>query len=434
MSEIIEPRVLKGFRDILPDHERKRKALIASLEQSFEQFGFLPIDTPILEYTEVLLGKGGGETDKQIYRFEDNGGRDVAMRFDLTVPFARFMAQHRNELYLPFKRYHVSKVFRGENTQRGRYREFMQCDFDVVGVDSASADFDILLVMIRALDALGIGSFEIRISHRGMLTAFLERQGAGESSAEVMRTIDKLGKVGREKTATDLTALIGSDSAEAVLSFIEADTAGGAFEALEELVGRDDPGLMRLKAVFDCARDAGVAERLRIDPSITRGLDYYTGIVFETFLTGNEEIGSVCSGGRYNDLASLYTKERLPGVGSSVGLDRLLAALEERQERETVPAVDVLVLCIDEELAGYYHHIADTLRGAGLSAEVFPEKKKLPQQFSFAERKGIPVGIICGGEERAAGTVTVRDLASRESHESLTLSDAVERARSLLGI
>jgi len=436
MSKEIQPRILKGFRDFLPDAESERIRIQSILEKTFRRYGFLPIDTPVLEYTEILLGKGGGETEKQIYRFTDNGGRDVAMRFDLTVPFARFMAQHRNELYLPFKRYHMAKVFRGENTQRGRYREFTQCDFDIVGTDSASADFEILLVMAESFRSLGIADVRFHLSHRGIFNQFLSSLGASHASTEVLRCVDKLSKVGREQTESDLAELTSAESAKKILKYITAEPSNQQTLAkMRKLAGNGDevPGAGRLEQVLSYAAELGIEEAFLLDPSITRGLDYYTGIVFETFLTALPDIGSVCSGGRYNDLASLYTKEKLPGVGSSIGLDRLLAALDELSDgNEKSATVDVLVLNLEEELVGHYHAISETARRHGLSCEVFPELRKLSSQFNFAEKKGIPLGIICGGEEKKAGTVNLKDLRSRTNYDNLTIEEALQQAAALL--
>lgn len=430
----ISPRVLKGFRDVLPDNELVRRTLIHKLESAFRRFGYVPIDTPTLEYTEVLLGKGGGETDKQVFRFTDHGGRDVSMRFDLTVPFARYMAAHQTELYTPFRRYHIGKAWRGENTQRGRYREFVQCDFDIVGTDSASADAETLLTVMDAFSVLGVENVQIHVAHRGLFSRFLSSLGCGEQSEAVLRTVDKLRKVGSEQTRVDLVALIGQESAEKVMQFIVA--SGGPAEVLstlESLAGGPDEDSTRMREVLDAVEEAGGGKNIIYDPSITRGLDYYTGIVFETFLDALPEIGSVCSGGRYNDLASLYSKQELPGVGGSVGLDRLLAALEQlgQQPSPGRPA-DVLVMCFEAEMIGYYHRIAGTLRSAGISAEVFPEPKKLGQQFSYAEKKGIPVGIICGPDEKASGTINWKDLTSRESFQAEGLERATEDIRARL--
>jgi histidyl-tRNA synthetase len=434
MNEPIEPRVLKGFRDFLPDRETRRLAIIRALEEAFRLFGFLPIDTPVLEYAEVLLGKGGGETDKQVYRFLDHGGRDVAMRYDLTVPFARFMAAHLAELPLPFRRYHAAKVWRGENTQRGRYREFVQVDFDVVGADSASADLEILLLMRECMERLGIAKFTIRYSHRGVFNAFLERQGLGGKSVEVLRTIDKERKVGREKTLQALEEIAGPEAAEALLRFVSTGkTAAETLAGMARAVGEDSDGVRRLSEISRCLGELDLAARFTIDPSITRGLDYYTGVVFETFLDDLPQIGSVCSGGRYNDLASLYTRQSLPGVGASVGLDRLMAAMEELGiAAGGASPPPVLILCLDDGLLPSYHRFAAAFRAAGIPAEVYPEKRKLTLQFSYAEKRGVRFVLIHGGEEAAQGTVTLKELASRESFEGLSLESAIGKARELL--
>jgi histidyl-tRNA synthetase len=438
MSEIIEPRVLKGFRDYLPQDETARRALMEILERLFRSFGFVPIDTPALEYAEVLLGKGGGETDKQVYRFLDKGGRDVALRFDLTVPFARFMAEHVDELYLPFRRYHMAKVWRGENTQRGRYREFMQCDFDIVGVDSASADTDIILLIADAISALEVGGFTVRVNHRGIFNRFLESSGVREKSAAVLRIVDKLEKIGADEVGSLLSAEIGDAAAAKVLSFVSKEEGFEATLAkIEGMAGGPAADSSRLREIWRNASEAGFPGRLLLDPSITRGLDYYTGVVFETMLDAMPEIGSVCSGGRYDELASLYTTRRLPGVGSSIGLDRLLAALDalDRIKRRS-GYTQVLVLAIEDELSPSYHRIAREFRAAGVAAEVFPEKRKLAQQFSYAERKGIPLAVILGKDEAAGGSAQLRDLGSRESvslpFAAGDASSLIARARELL--
>jgi len=433
VSSLIDPRVLKGFRDFLPDQERERQGIEATLAKTFESYGFVPIDTPVLEYTEILLGKGGGETDKQVYRFSDHGGRDVALRFDLTVPFARFMAAHVQELYLPFKRYHIAKVWRGENTQRGRYREFMQCDFDIVGVDTPSADFEILQVMERSFRALGIERVTIRLSHRGIFNRFLAHIGSAGSSAEVLRIVDKLSKAGEESVRSMLEEVVSHEAAGEILAFIHPEPS---YEATLEKIGRLAGGASedteRLSLLRSYMQETGLAGRFLLDPSITRGLDYYTGIVYETFLDDLPDIGSVCSGGRYNNLATLYTKLELPGVGASIGLDRLTAALEELKIQRAEPAgTEVIVLCLDDSLVGHYHAIAARLREAGLSCEVYPQKRKLASQFTYAERKGIPIGVICGTEEHGRETVSLKDLRSRDSSEEVPLARAIDAIRAM---
>jgi histidyl-tRNA synthetase len=432
-NELIEPRIPKGFRDFLPDKESHRLGLVRKLQTVFERFGFQPIDTPVLEFAEVLLGKGGGETDKEVYRFLDHGGRDVALRFDLTVPFARFMAAHLAEVGLPFRRWHAAKVWRGENTQRGRYREFMQVDFDIVGTDSASADLEILLLMKESLAALGVQKFSIRYAHRGVFNAFLAKHGLEQRSVDVLRAIDKQRKIGAEKTRELLSEIAGPSPAQEILDFIRVEpTPAQTLTKMARAVGEGIEGIQRLTQISS-ALDKLDSGSFELDPSITRGLDYYTGIVFESFLGDLPDIGSVCSGGRYNDLASLYTKQHLPGVGASIGMDRLMAAMEELGlAGAAVGQASVLVLFLEDALLSRYHEIAQSLRADGITAEVYPEKKKLAAQFAYAEKKGIPLAVVCGGQEAAAGVATLKDLRSRESHEGLKPAELSGKARELL--
>jgi histidyl-tRNA synthetase len=434
MSELIEPRVLKGFRDILPEREMQRLAIVRTLEEAFRLFGFVPIDTPALEYSDVLLGKGSGETDKQVYRFTDHGGRDVALRFDLTVPFARFMAAHLAELPLPFKRYHIAKVWRGENTQRGRYREFLQADFDIVGVDSASADLEILLLMRECMRRLGFERFRIHYAHRGAFNAFLSRIGLADKAAEVMRIIDKERKLGPEKTLQALGEEAGAENAELILAFTRiGSTTADTLRSLSEQAGEGDPAIVRLTEISRCLEELGLSSEFTLDASITRGFDYYTGLVCETFLSDLPAIGSVGGGGRYNDLASLYTRQSLPGVGASIGLDRLMAAMEELGVLKAgMSGSAVLVLFIEDGLLSSYQRFAAAFRAAGIPAEVFPEKKRLAAQFAYAEKKGIRLALVCGGEEAARGTVGLKDLSSREEYPGLSPEAAIEKAKLLL--
>ena len=426
MAERIEPRVLKGFRDFLPDQEAERLRIMHLLQTVFESHAFVPIDTPILEYTEILLGKGGGETDKQVYRFEDQGKRDVAMRYDLTVPFARYMAMHAHEVLLPFKRFHMAKVFRGENTQRGRYREFVQCDFDIVGTESASADLEVVLLIDAAFAAMEVGGARVHLAHRGVFNSLMtEINAPGNAAEETLRIVDKLRKIGEEKVRAQLAKLIGEEGTKTVISLITLSGDNATIlDGMRKLVPSATEHINRLEAVVDGAATAGVGDRLVVDPSITRGLDYYTGLVFETFLERLPDIGSVCSGGRYDNLAALYSKERMPGVGGSIGLDRLMAALETLgAANANVQGADAIILCFDGVPPGHYHALAKDLRKDGHRVEVFPEAKKLGQQFAYAEKRKIPVGIICGPDEFAAETCNVRDLATRETRDGVARAD-----------
>ncbi len=434
MSELIEPRILKGFRDSMPQREAQRQQILSRLQEVFRLAGYAPIDTPVLEYAEVLLGKGGGETDKQVYRFTDHGGRDVALRYDLTVPFARFMAAHLGELPLPFRRWHAAKAWRGENTQRGRYREFMQVDFDVVGTDSASADLEILLLMRQSLAALGMQRSVVHFSHRAVFNEFLSRLGLSAQAMDVLRVIDKERKIGQEKTHELLAEIAGAPAAKAILEYTRIEpTPRDTLYKIQKAVGPDHAGAARLSEVLGSLDRLGATGSFVLDPSITRGLDYYTGMVFETFLLDLPDIGSICSGGRYNDLASLYCNQKLPGVGASIGVDRLMAAMEELGLlKGDLSATALLVLCLDETLLSDYHRFAAQFREAGLAAEVYPEAKKLAVQFGYAEKRGIPLALVWGEEEQKAGSVGLKDLRSRESYDGLTLEAAIGKAKELL--
>lgn len=427
MGEKIEPKILKGFRDFLPVNERYRKDIIGHLEKVFTLCGFVPIDTPALEYTEILLGKSGGETEKQVYRFYDQGNRDVALRYDLTVPFARYMAQHKHELDLPFKRYHIAKVWRGEKPHKGRFREFVQCDFDIVGTDSASADFEVLLIIYHSLKNLNIDKFTIHISHRAILKDYLAGLGFKEQTTEILRSIDKLHKIGEQEVRNLLVKIVPEKTVSNVLSFINPEaTAQATISKLASALEKDSPYLKRIQTVLSYAEELGIAAHCYFDPSITRGLDYYTGIVYETYLDELPGIGSICSGGRYDNLVSLFSKETIAGVGASIGLDRLIAALDELKSLQLKPAATVLlVLCIDEDLMGYYHKLATLFRDHGIPAEVYLEKKKLAVQFSLASKRSIPFALICGGEEKSKGKITLKDIRSRESFSEITIQEAI---------
>jgi histidyl-tRNA synthetase len=419
---VIEPRTLKGFRDHLPAQALAREKIIDIARRVYRSYGFAPIDTPALEYLEILTGKGSEETDKQLYRFTDHGGREVGMRFDLTVPFARFCAQHIGVLGTPFKRYHMASVWRGENTQRGRYREFMQCDFDTIGTTSPVADLEMVLVVHDLLAGIGVGGFTIRLNDRRVLAGILAELGLSDRSAVVLRSLDKLGKTPPEAVAAELQGHgVPADAAARLLGM--AQLAGPGVEVvdrLEALVGGSATGregTAALRNILAGVRQAGVADgRVVVDPSIARGLDYYTGIVLESFLDDLPALGSICSGGRYDNLAGLYTKQSLPGVGASLGIDRLLAGLEElgRVDLAETPAEIFLVYFDESHLAGYLR-IAAALRAAGMAVEFFPEPKRVGQQLKMAAKKGFSVALVLGSDEFAAGTAQLKRLASQAS-------------------
>lgn len=395
-----------------------RERLMQTARQTFRSFGFAPIDTPALEYLEVLSGKGSDETDRQLYRFTDNGGREVGMRFDLTVPLARFAAQHIATLQVPFKRYHIAPVWRGENTQAGRYREFVQCDFDTIGTESVMADIEMVVVIDALMSAIGIERFKIRINNRQILTGLLASLGLESHSVAVLRSLDKLPKIGREKTAEEMmaTAPITADQADAVLRL--ADCVGTPSEVLATLStiaggnATAAAGIQRLDQIVTGAIAGGAKpDRLQLDVSIARGLDYYTGVIVETFLDDLPAIGSVCSGGRYDNLAELFTKQHLPGIGASLGLDRLLAAMQQLEwlPRVATPA-PILITLFDADRRDDYLRMAGILRGRGLAVEVYSEPKKLGAQLKYADEKGFDVAIVAGTQEWESGKVQAKDL------------------------
>jgi len=430
MANLIEPRVLKGFRDILPANEIERAGLIEKITKVYRAFGFVPIDTPVLEYSEILLRKSNGETEKQVFRFLDNGKRDVALRFDLTVPFARFTAEHESELYFPFKRYHIAKVWRGEKPQAGRYREFIQCDIDTVGSDSAAADFEILNIMKAALEEIGVKNITIHVNHRGIFNRFLTKLGVIEKSEDILRSVDKLAKVGKEEVKKELIEFTASqEKAEQILQYItpEADFES-TLNKLTQMAGGQDTDTQRMRDIYEMMKAANIEQSYVFDPSITRGLDYYTGIVYETFLNELPSIGSVCSGGRYDNLAGLYTKTKLPGVGASIGLDRLIAGLEQLGKTiQKGSYLDAEIYCMDNSLSIHYQKVAAALRKNGINVEVFPEAKKMGQQYALTQAKSVPWGILIGTDEADKNTLTLKKLSTREQFTDLTIEQACKK-------
>lgn len=422
---LIQPRTLKGFRDYLPETMIPREQCMQTARQVFRRYGFAPIDTPTLEYSEILTGKGSDETDRQMYQFTDHGGRSVGMRFDLTVPLARFAAQHVNTLGTPFKRYHIAPVWRGENTQAGRYREFVQCDFDTIGTESVVADIETLVVINNLMSELGFERFKVHLNNRQVLSGLLEYLQLSDSSVPVLRALDKLAKIGADAVIDEMgkTAGVSSEQAQQVirLAMLEG-TSSEILAQLPTVTGDNETaaaGITRLRTIVEGAEAAGVApERIKLDVGIARGLDYYTGVVFETFLSDLPQIGSVCSGGRYDNLAGLYTKQHLPGVGASLGLDRLLAAMEQLK---MLPAVrtpaPVFIPYFDAERLSDYLQLASVVRSSGIGAELYPEPKKLGQQLKYADSRGFTIALVAGGRELDAGKVQVKDLGNKSSVE-----------------
>jgi len=425
-KNLIQPRTLKGFRDFPPALAIPREKMIDATRAIFRSYGFVPIDTPALEYSEILLGKGSDESDKQMYRFQDHGGRDVALRFDLTVPFARFAAQHIGQLGTPFKRYHVGPVWRGENTQQGRYREFYQCDFDTIGTDSNLADIETALVIHDIVAALGFERFALHVNDRRILNGLLDQLGLGENAPAVLRALDKLQKIGAEKVAAEMGETAGVAPAQAQTILETVQTTGSNDEVLDrltpllgghEIAGEGVASLRRLCTAFAAADIP--AERLQIDISIARGLDYYTGTVYETFLTDLPGIGSICSGGRYDNLAGLYTKQHLPGVGASLGLDRLMAAMEELDllDAKTGTAAPVFVVYFADESFDRYIALSRRLRRAGIDVEFYPEAKGIGKQLKYADRRRFHFAVIGGPDELEKGIWQVKNLREGASCE-----------------
>jgi histidyl-tRNA synthetase len=423
VATLIEPKTLKGFRDYLPQAMIPRERLIDTARRVYRSYGFSPIDTPALEYLEILTGKGGEETDKQLYRFQDHGGRDVGLRFDLTVPLARFMAQHVAELGAPFKRYHIATVWRGENTQRGRYREFMQCDFDTIGTDALTPDIETLLVIHDLMRAIGFTGFTIHVNNRKLLTGVLEKLDLTHRAADILRALDKLGKIGPQRVVDEMVQRAGTDPRQAQAIVEMAGLHGDNDDILRQVEPRvagspiGEQGLAQLRDLLAATLAAGVPPQcVRLDVGIARGLDYYTGTIYETFLADLPSIGSVCSGGRYDNLAGMYTAQQLPGVGASLGLDRLLAAMEELGMIEPVSTpADVLVVYFEPGRLHDYLRLAAQLRAAGIATELYPEPARLPKQLKYADRRGHRFALVIGASEFAQGMAQLKDLVRRES-------------------
>lgn len=439
-KQIIQPKVLKGFRDYLPEMMIPRKKMIHQLEEVFESFGFAPIDTPTLEYTEILMGKGGEESDKQLFRFNDNGGRDVTMRFDLTVPLARFAAQHYNELGMPFKRYHIAPVWRGENTHKGRYREFYQCDFDILGTTSNTSDIEIANMIYNSISTLiKSDNFTIRFNNRMILNGLLEKMSIQDKVTGVLRVIDKIYKESEEKIVKELEEKVGLENSqiEKILEFVRLKGSNQEIiNSLKNILEGNEKalkGVSNLEELINTLVSLDVPEKcLTIDLSIARGLDYYTGTVFETMLNDLPSIGSICSGGRYDNLAELYTTQTIPGVGASVGLDRLIAALEELKMLDSrVSPADVFVTTMDSKFTAEYIKLASDLRKAGIKTEVYTENKKLDKQLKYADRKSFKLVLINGSNEFEQNTVKIKNMLTGENL-SVSRSELIDKVKSII--
>ena len=419
------PRTLSGFMELLPAPQQQMERIMEVLRRTYSLYGFTPLDTPVIESSDVLLAKGGGETEKQIYRFQ-KGDADLALRFDLTVPLAKYVALHYNDLTFPFRRYQIGKVYRGERAQRGRFREFYQADIDIIGDGKLSIvnEAEIPSIIYKTFSTLGLKRFQIRVNNRKILNGFYAMLGLTEKSGDIMRTVDKLDKIGPEKVKVilmDEEIALTEEQASEILKFIAiTGTNEEVLSALEGYQGRNevfDEGLTELNTVVKYLAAFGVpTENFAVDLTIARGLDYYTGTVYETTLLDHPEIGSVCSGGRYDNLAEYYTDKQLPGVGISIGLTRLFYVLGEQgmlnPDLPTAPA-DVLILPMTDDLSAAIG-FATQLRENGIRAQIHGENKKFKQKISYADKLGIPYVIFLGEDEINAGVVACKDMATGE--------------------
>ncbi|MDE7220685.1 MAG: histidine--tRNA ligase [Oscillospiraceae bacterium] len=433
----VQPRTLSGFMELLPGQQILMENIMQTLRETYSLYGFTPLDTPAIEASEVLLAKGGGETEKQIYRFS-KGDSDLSLRFDLTVPLAKYVALHYAELAFPFRRYQIGKVYRGERAQRGRFREFYQADIDMIGDGKldVSNEAEMPAIIYQVFNRLGLRKFQIRVNNRKILNGFYGMLGLSEKAGDIMRTVDKLEKIGAEKVKGLLVELgVPEEKAGEILAFIGIKGSNEqVLEALEGYRGRNelfDLGLDELKTVVKYLGGFGVPqENFAVDLTIARGLDYYTGTVYETFMVEHPEIGSICSGGRYDNLAEYYTDKILPGVGISIGLTRLFYILNEQgmlnEERNTAPA-DVLLLPMVEDLSPAVE-LATRFRNAGVRVQLYGEQKKFKAKMNYADKIGVPFVVFLGEDEIRDGVVACKDMKSGEQTK-MGFEETLERVR-----
>lgn len=432
----VEPRTLPGFMELLPKEQILFNQMKEKIQKSYEKFGFLPIDTPVIEMADVLLAKAGGETEKQIYRFE-KGDNDLALRFDLTVPLAKYVTEYYNDLSFPFRRYQIGKVYRGERPQKGRFREFYQCDIDIIGDSELSIinDAEMPSVIYNTIKELGFEDFTICMNNRKLLTGLFEQLNLKEKSVDIMRIIDKLEKIGKENVIECLKDLkVEDEKIDTIINFIEINgTTDEKLQALENLNFENETfkqGLEELKEVVKYVRIFGVPDKnFKVDLTIARGLDYYTGTVYETFLNDYREIGSVCSGGRYDNLAEYYTDRKLPGVGVSIGLTRLFYKLNElqamKENKKSIAKVLVVSMVEDKSKAV---EVAANLRKENIETEVYLEDKKIKAKFKYADRLSIPYVIVIGEEEIENNLVTLKNMETG-SQETISLEEAIAKIK-----
>ena len=438
MSNIkVEPKTLPGFMELLPNDQIRFNEIKEKIQKSYEKFGFLPLDTPIIENSEVLLAKAGGETEKQVYRF-NKGDSDLALRFDLTVPLAKYVAEYYGELSFPFKRYQIGKVYRGEKAQAGRYREFYQCDIDIIGDGTLSIMYDaeIPSVIYTTFKNLGFENFTIYINNRKIFNGMFEHLGLNEKSVDILRIIDKIEKIGKDKVIFELDKLgLDEKQIDTIVKFLEiSGTSDEKLEALKKLNIDNEvfnTGVSELEAVINQIRMYKVPEKnFEVNLSIARGLDYYTGTVYETFLDDYRKLGSVCSGGRYENLAEYYTDKKLPGVGISIGLSRFFYQIDKENilENENKSISKVLIVSMSKNEISYALDIANKLRDNGINTETFLEDKKLKAKFKYADKLHIPYVAVIGEEEVETNTVTLKNMETGEQ-KNLDIENLIEEIK-----
>ena len=418
--EIIKPSTIAGVMELLPDEQKVLDEMKTTIEETFKDYGFSSIDTPVIEKNEVLFAKGGGETEKQIFEIASDS-KDMSLRFDLTVPLARYVSEHFSELNFPFKRYQVGKVYRGERNQKGRYKEFYQADIDIIGHNELSIYNDALLarVIFEAFKKIDFPNVTFHINNRKLLNGFFKSLEI-EDSTEVLRTIDKKDKIGLDKTKSLLNDIIGEEKSSKTIEFINSDLSNSeTLENLDGLANTDsyNKGLEELKTVYDYMVKFGVSDKnIKIDLSITRGLDYYTSTVYETFIDGYESIGSVCSGGRYENLASNFTKQKLPGVGMSIGLTRLFYQLKELGliEDKKKSEVDIFILPMDSKFNFYAIDVLKRLKEEGKQADIYLEKGKFKKKLNYADKINANYVVIIGEDEVSKNEVSIKNMETGE--------------------
>lgn len=429
----VVPRTLSGFKDRLPKEAMAKVKLLRILSNVFESFGFVPIETPHLEYADILIKQGSEEIQKELYRFKDHGDRDVALRFDQTVPLARFISQYRNELDLPFKRYAIGNVFRGERAQRGRYREFTQCDFDFIGSNSIVCDVEIVQVIYASMVALGIEEFVIWLNNRKILNGICKHFGINDDTAvsSVLRIIDKIDKIGKDGVVLELSKIVSKDIAEKLLESTSIKQVGDIDDFFKEIMYLKDwndelkQGIEELEEICLALRELQIdRDSYRINFAIARGLGYYTGVVYETTLNNNKSLGSICSGGRYDNLTRSFLDENISGVGASIGVDRLLVSMVEEGNKQT--SARVLIVCLDKNNFSYAYKIAESFRRSEIATEVYPEINKIKKQFAYANSKGHEFVAVIGDEEISNNGITLKNMISGMQMKNISMLKAIE--------